>query len=175
MKNSASVIGIALLFAAAGIALLVAVWLAAGMAEQSVRLSGAVLGAAITCIFIIFPLTGAGGFLLFRGRKEAQSQVRVQRQRKMLGIVESAGEISVADLALEIGGTRDSVRDDLYDLVSKGLFSGYVDWNRGWLYARQASEIRSLGNHCPNCGAEQSLAGKGIIRCNFCGSDIFLP
>lgn len=98
----------------------------------------------------------------------------VARQRKMLGIIESAGDITIADLALETGGTRETVRQDLYDLVSKGLFSGYVDWDRGRLVARQASELRAGGN-CPNCGAELSLAGKGLIRCQFCGAEVFLP
>ncbi|HCG30754.1 MAG TPA: hypothetical protein DEU95_13820, partial [Chloroflexi bacterium] len=97
-----------------------------------------------------------------------------QRQRKLLAIVETAGQISIADLALQIGGTRDSVRDDLYDLVSKGLFSGYADWNRGILYTRAASDLRG-SKTCPNCGGQLEIAGKGLIRCPYCGAEIFLP
>ncbi len=117
----------------------------------------------------------AGGiFLYIRGGAEAKQFENAARQRKMLGIVESAGEISIADLALQLEGSRETVRADLYDLVSKGLFAGYVDWDRGTLFARQASQLRGQES-CPNCGGQVSLAGKGLVRCPYCGAEIFLP
>ena len=151
-------------------------WLASGIAddEAGLRLSGAVLGGALIFIVVVLPLVAGGIFLYIRGGAEAKLFENAARQRKMLGIVESAGEISIADLALQIAGTRDTVRADLYDLVSKGLFAGYVDWDRGILFARQASELRGKQS-CPNCGGQLSLAGKGLVRCPFCGAEIFLP
>lgn len=176
MVASTRVIG-AVLIAAGGVIGLVAVaWLASGLADDdgSLRLSGAILGLALVLGFIVIPLVGGGAVVLRRGSSEAAVLERARRQRKLLGIVEAAGEITIADLALELRGTRESVRDDLYDLVSKGLFSGYVDWDRGMLFARQASEMRASGT-CPNCGGSLSLAGKGLIRCQYCGAEIFLP
>lgn len=164
-------IGSGLLIGAVAIA-----WLASGLAddESGLRLSGAVFGGALLFIVFVLPLVAGGIFLYIRGGAEAKQFENAARQRKMLGIVEIAGEISIADLALQLTGSRDSVRSDLYDLVSKGLFAGYVDWNRGILFARQASELRGRET-CPNCGAPLSLAGKGLIRCPYCGAEIFLP
>ncbi|CAN5574531.1 hypothetical protein BH24CHL1_BH24CHL1_11220 [soil metagenome] len=176
MKSTSGTLGMGLIAAGALIGFLVAGWLAAGFADDGsgLRLSGALLGAFFGFAVLVLPLVGGGALILTRARREAAAMEHVGRQRKMLGVVEASGEISIADLALETGGTRDTVRSDLYDLVSKGLFSGYVDWDRGLLFARQASEIRA-GGRCPNCGGEQSLAGKGLIRCEYCGAEIFLP
>ncbi len=151
-------------------------WLASGVADDDsgLRLSGAVFGGALLFIVLVLPLVAGGIFLYIRGGAEAKQFENAARQRKMLGIVESAGEISIADLALQLSGTQDSVRADLYDLVSKGLFAGYVDWDRGILFARQASELRGRET-CPNCGGQVSLAGKGLVRCPYCGVEIFLP
>lgn len=176
MKNTSGTLGIGLIVAGVIVGLLIAGWLAAGLADDGsdLRLSGALLGAFFGFAVLVLPLVGGGVLILTRARREAAAMEHVGRQRKLLGIVEASGEISIADLALETGGSRDTVRSDLYDLVSKGLFSGYVDWDRGVLTARQASEIRAGGN-CPNCGGAQSLAGKGLIRCEYCGAEIFLP
>jgi hypothetical protein len=176
MVTSTRVIGIVLLVTGVVIGLIAVAWIISGLTDPggNLQLSGAILGIALIVGFIVLPLVG-GGFVIFRrGTTEAALFERATTQRKMLGIVEAAGEISISDLALQIAGTRDSVRDNLYDLVSKGLFSGYVDWDRGVLYARQASQMRE-GGTCPNCGGSLSLAGKGLIRCQYCGAEIFLP
>ena len=168
--------GIIMVVAGVLIGAVAVVWLASGVAddESGLRMSGAVFGGALIFIILVLPLLAGGAFLYVRGGAEAKQFANAERQRKMLGIIESAGEISIADLALQIQGTRDSVRTDLYDLVSKGLFAGYVDWDRGILFARQASELRGKQT-CPNCGGQLSLAGKGLVRCPYCGAEIFLP
>jgi len=30
------------------------------------------------------------------------------------------------------------------------------------------------GKKCPNCGGELAFAGKGLIECPWCGSEVFL-
>lgn len=175
MRTSGQTIGIALIAGGLIVALLLVAWLAAGLAgDGDLELSGAVLGGFFGFLFLVFPLVAGGVFLFIRGRSEAGMLASVARQRKMLGIIEAAGEISISDLALEMGSNRDTVRADLYDLVSKGLFAGYVNWDRNQLFARQASELRGRET-CPNCGAPLALAGKGLIRCPNCGTEIFLP
>ncbi|MDQ3411579.1 MAG: hypothetical protein M3509_05615, partial [Chloroflexota bacterium] len=83
------------------------------------------------------------------------------------------GQVSIADLVMEMRSTRDRVQNDLYSLVGRGLFSGYVDWNKGVLYSVETSQLQ--GRHtCPNCGGQVELAGKGLIKCPFCGAEIFL-
>jgi tRNA(Ile2) C34 agmatinyltransferase TiaS len=59
----------------------------------------------------------------------------------------------------------------VYDLVGKGLFSGYINWNEGVLYAQQASAMR---RKCPNCGGAIELAGRGTFACPYCGSELLL-
>lgn len=174
--NSGKTIGIILIAAGLIVGAISVAWFASGLAddESNLRLSGAVLGGAVVFIAIVLPMLAAGIFAFTKGRNEERAMAHVGRQRKMLGIIEAAGQISVADLALQMQGTRDSIQADLYDLVSKGLFAGYVDWNRGILYARQASELRGRET-CPNCGGQIQISGKGMLRCPFCGAEIFLP
>jgi ribosomal protein S27AE len=69
--------------------------------------------------------------------------------------------------------TRAAVQQSLIELVGRGLFSGYVDWKRGMLYSVEASRLQGQQT-CPNCGGQLQLAGKGIIKCPYCGAEIFL-
>jgi ribosomal protein S27AE len=69
--------------------------------------------------------------------------------------------------------TRDAVQHSLTELVGRGLFSGYVDWQKGMLYSVEASQLQGRQT-CPNCGGQLQLAGKGIIKCPYCGAEIFL-
>lgn len=174
MRNSGQVVGIGLVAAGLLLAVLIAIWLGVGLANDDLEAGGAVLGGIITFLFLVAPLVGIGTFLLVRGRSEARQHERATIQRRMIGRIEAAGEISIADLALESGLTRDQVRENLVDLVSMGLFSGYVDWERGRLYARQAAELRDMQN-CQNCGSPLQLAGHGLVRCPYCGAEYFLP
>jgi hypothetical protein len=175
MPGGGKTIGLILLGAGVAIAIVSGAWLGSGLAgEGGLQLSGAIFGGALILMFVVLPLIGVGAYLFVKGSHEKAQFANVQRERKMLGIVEAAGQISIADLALQTSGTRDTVQTDLYDLVSKGLFAGYVDWDRGMLFARQASELRGRET-CPNCGGQLEIAGKGLIRCPYCGAEIFLP
>jgi hypothetical protein len=167
-------VGLGLIVAGGLLALLIAAWLASGLASDDLEASGAILGGIFGFLFLVAPLLGAGAFVFYRSRSEARAMEEVAVQRRMLGRIEAAGEIAIADLALDTGLTRDGVRDSLVDLVSKGLFSGYVDWERGRLYARQAAQLREMRN-CQNCGSQLQLAGKGLVRCPSCGAEYFLP
>ena len=174
MRSSSEYVGLGLLGFGILVAIAIAGWLIAGLASSDLNAGGAVLGGLIGMLFLSGPLIAVGGFIFIRARGESRQLSAVATQRRLLGRIEAAGEISVADLALETGLSRDEVRENLVDLVSKGLFSGYVDWDRGLLFARQASELRDL-NNCQRCGSELELAGKGLIRCPYCGTEYFLP
>lgn len=176
MFRSGRTIGLLLMAGGLGIAVIAAAWLAAGVADEgsSLRTSGAVFGGGLIFVAVVLPMVGIGAYIFLKGRSEEAQMATGQRQRKLLAIVETAGQISIADLALQLSGTRDSVRDDLIDLVSKGLFAGYADWNRGILYTSAASDLRGRQT-CPNCGGQLEIAGKGLIRCPYCGAEIFLP
>ena len=132
---------------------------------------GAVLGVVIS-LFVAIPLAAGGVFLLVRARSEAARQVDASRQRKILDMVKTRGQVDISDLVIELHSSTDQVRSDVYALVGMGLFTGYVNWNKGMLYSREASQL--TGQSCPNCGGEQSFGGKGVITCQYCGTDVFL-
>jgi len=87
-------------------------------------------------------------------------------------MVQAQGQVQISDVALELDGSRDQVKAWVYDLVHKGLFAGYINWDEGTLISRDAAQLR--GNKCPSCGGELELAGKGVVQCPFCGAEIFL-
>jgi DNA-directed RNA polymerase subunit RPC12/RpoP len=132
---------------------------------------GLILGMVISA-FIAIPIVGAGIYLVIRGRAEEVELAESRRQRKILDMVQTRGQIKISDLVFESKSSTDQVRNDIYKLVGMGLFTGYVNWDEGMLYSRQASQL--TGNKCPNCGGEQEFAGKGVITCKYCGADIFL-
>jgi ribosomal protein S27AE len=134
-------------------------------------IGGATLGVVLS-LFLAIPLIGAGVFLLARDRSEAARQADAVRQRKILDMVKTRGQVNISDIVLELRSTTEQVRNDLYGLVGMGLLKGYVNWDKGLLYSAEAGQLKN--NICPNCGGQLALAGKGVITCPYCGTDIFL-
>ena len=132
---------------------------------------GFVLGVVLSAIIAV-PFVGAGIYLAIRGRAEEAEMVDVSRQRKIWDMVKTRGQVDITDLVFELKSSSDQVQGDIYKLVGMGLFTGYVNWDEGILYSREASQL--TGNKCPNCGGEQEFAGRGIITCKYCGTDVFL-
>ncbi len=138
---------------------------------QTETMSGMVLG--ISCAIILaLPLIGVGVFMFIKGQREAVEFAEVEKERKLLGMVQAQGQVKISDVALELKATRDQVKAWVYDLVHKGLFAGYINWDDGTLYSRDAAQLH--GNKCPSCGGELELAGKGTVQCPYCGAEIFL-
>ncbi|NPV07226.1 MAG: hypothetical protein HPY83_04580 [Anaerolineae bacterium] len=173
MRNSGRVLGLILVGAGVALLLVVALWVGAGVASGRYEdLAAPVLGIGMALLFGTLPLVAIGAFLLIKGRQEERAMAEVQKERQLLNMVQTRGQVDIPSAVLELKVTRDTLRDYIYDLVGKGLFTGYVNWERGVLYSRQAADMPS--DRCPNCGGELQLAGKGVVQCPYCGSEIFL-
>ena len=160
-------IGIALMLVGLGFA----AWLVTGLVEATRAddpSSGYVLGLAIFAL----PLCAVSLYLILSSRGEVREQTKADKERIILGAVMTRGRASIPDLAIECDLTREQVRDYIYDLIGKDLFRGYVNWEKGELVSAEAARIKA--DVCPNCGGEVELAGKGLVRCPFCGTETYL-
>jgi ribosomal protein S27AE len=173
MAGSSRVIGIILIAAGGLLGLGGIAFLLTGQEEGQTTTSATILGLILLFGILVIPLVGGGAYLVVRGSAERRDLARVQEQRHLLDIVKTRGKVSVPDLVLELDTSQERVQRDLEDLVGRGLFSGYVDWNQGILYSMDARELQGRTT-CPNCGGQLTLAGKGLITCPYCGAQIFL-
>ena len=157
------IIGIVLIVVSVG----VDVWLATGLASGA-RATGVALG------FVLFslPFLAVGIYLLLSSRGEVKAENKAEKERAILDAVTTRGRVTIPDLAIEGDLDREQVRDYIYDLIGKDLFRGYVDWERGELVSAEAVLLKD--GACPNCGGELRLAGRGLVRCPFCGAESYL-
>jgi hypothetical protein len=176
--KTGQILGGVLLFGGLVFGLGCGIWLifSALASEGGLGGGGAILGGVLV-VAVALPTMAVGGFLLARGSREA-AQARKQeaagvKQRQLLDTVKTRGQVPIADLVLELKSTRDEVQGWIHDLVGMGIFSGYVNWDEGILYSIEASQLRDL-TRCKHCGGELQLAGKGVVRCAYCGTEYFL-
>ena len=173
MRNTGRILGLILIVAGLALLAVVGLWGGAGMASHRYEdLAAPALGIGGAFIFGTLPLGAVGLFLLLKGRHEEAAMAEAQKERQLLNMVQTRGQVDIPSAVLELRVTRDDLRRYVYDLVGKGLFTGYVNWERGVLYSRQVADMPS--NRCPNCGGQLELAGKGVVQCPYCGSEIFL-
>ncbi|HUP28195.1 MAG TPA: hypothetical protein VM409_07155 [Chloroflexia bacterium] len=179
MVGSGRVIGIVLIGLAVVILGSAAIWITFTLGPEGPgRIQGG--GAALTmgCALLVAALVaGFGVWFLMQGRSEASQFVEVEKEKRILNMVQTQGTVQISSLSLEMNMPLDQVKAAIYDLVGKGLFTGYVDWKGGKLVSRDAASLNQsvATGKCPNCGAPQSIGGKGVVRCDFCGAEIFLP
>lgn len=107
-----------------------------------------------------------------RGQVYSAAALRA-RQSQLAAVVLARGQIRLDELERELRAPRDLVRQWVYEVVKRGEFTGYINWEEGILYSAEARRLTEAGK-CPHCNGELSLAGKGVIRCAYCGSEIFL-
>jgi hypothetical protein len=168
--NSNRLIGIILTVVGIIIAIVAVGWL---FTNEGLTGPAKILGLGIALLILVAPLVGGGIYLTTMGGKEAGQQVEASQQRKLLNIVQTRGSVPLSDVVLEMQLPQEKVKDMIYSLVGLGVFSGYVNWDKGVLYSSEASKLRDM-KQCPNCGGEITLSGKGVAKCRFCGTEFFL-
>jgi DNA-directed RNA polymerase subunit RPC12/RpoP len=152
------------------LAFLAWVMTAFGTSETS---SGGMAIGIVLALAVLSPIFGVGFYLFRRGTVEQSEFAAVQKQKKLLNMVLAQGKVSVPEIVAELEVSRDAVEDMIRDLVGKQLFSGAINWDKGILYSVE-SQALTQDRKCPNCGGELTFAGKGLIVCPYCGSEVFL-
>jgi hypothetical protein len=173
MVGSGKTVGTILIVVGGVIFLAVAAFMASGVSSGALGGSGAVLGMILFGVVPLLLLGGVGAFLIVKGRSEAATMVEVRRKERLLGLIQAQGKAQLNTIMVELKMTRDQVKQDIYELVQQGLFSGYIDWPALTFYSSDAARVGS--NKCPNCGGVRELVGQGIVRCPYCGVELFIP
>ncbi|MCW1967031.1 MAG: hypothetical protein KIH69_002775 [Anaerolineae bacterium] len=166
--NSSKLTGFILIGIGTAITLMALLW---ALTNNELTTSARVLTIAIAVVLGL-PLDGFGLYLLNKGSSEASDEKVIAKQRKLLNLVMTKGQVDIREVAVEMDVNRDEARNLIKDLVGKQLFSGYIDWDAGVLYSVDASKIKD--GKCPKCGGKLELAGKGLVKCPYCGSEVFL-
>ena len=173
MVGSGRIIGLIVIGVAVAGFGAVAIW---ALGNESMESGGRTL--TLGCGFIFAALlAGVGVWFLMQGRSETTQFAEVEKQKRILNMVATQGTVQISTVALELNMPLDQVKAAIYDLVGKGLFTGYVDWKGGKLVSSDAALINQAvaTGKCANCGAPQVVGGKGVIRCDYCGAEYFLP
>ncbi|HVU12541.1 MAG TPA: hypothetical protein VHD90_14760 [Phototrophicaceae bacterium] len=170
--NSSRLVGIILTVVGLGVAVIAGIWIATQVSSQQLSGGGAALGAGLAFIPVAL-LVGFGLYMFVQGGSQAQEESVMQKQRMLLDILKSRGQVSVNDMALEMHSSVDTVKELVYQLVGLQVFSGYINWDDGILYSADAKNLRQL-DKCKNCGGEIQLVGKGVVKCKYCGTEYFL-
>ena len=146
--------------------------LAAGEGPNVSR-AGAILGIALFGVVPLLILGGVGVFMFIKGGQEAVEMEDVRKKERLMGMIQAAGKVSLASAAIELKMTRDQVKNAILDLVNQGLFSGYINWQEQMFYSKDLSQMQTT--KCPNCGGQREAVGKGLVKCPYCGVELFLP
>jgi DNA-directed RNA polymerase subunit RPC12/RpoP len=139
--------------------------------------SGAPALVAGCALLVAVVLAAVGVYFFLGGQREARRHAEIEHEKQVLAAVRTRGEVKIGDLAVEMNTTADQIKKYVYDLVGKGLFTGYVSWKGGKLFSQEAAvlarTIRETGK-CADCGASLALGGKGVVACSYCGAEYFL-
>lgn len=145
--------------------------------SATVLSSGASAGGMVLGVFVALlvcaPLVGVGLYLQRQGSQEERQFAQVEQEKKLLNMVLTQGQVTISEIVVELQQPTDAVEEMIRNLVGKQLFSGAINWDKGVLYSVESEKLTD-GKKCPNCGGELAFAGKGLIECPWCGSEVFL-
>lgn len=172
MIGSGRIVGLIMMIGSAVVLLAFLVWAFTATTTGDTTTGGMVLG-ILLAVIVLAPIFGVGVYLFRQGSVEKEEYARVQQEKTILNMVLTQGQVSIAEVVAEMGVPRDEVEEMIRDLVGKQLFSGAINWDKGILYSVESQQLTE-GRKCPNCGGDLQFAGKGLIVCPYCGSEVFL-
>jgi ribosomal protein S27AE len=169
MRGGGRIIGIAMMIIA--VVLLIG-WSLTVITAEGNTAGGIVLGVFLALV-VCAPLAGIGFYLFRKGMQEEGEFAQVAKEKKILNMVLTQGQVTIHEIVVELETPREQVEDMIRNVVGKQLFSGAINWEKGVLYSVESQQLTD-GRKCPNCGGELQFAGKGVIVCPWCGSEVFL-
>ena len=172
MIGGGKIVGLGLMVGSAVIFVAFAAWAGTALMTAETSSGGMVLGLVLALV-VLTPIFGVGVYLFRSGKAEQGEYAVVQQERRILNTVLTQGQVSIGELVGEMQQPRDTIEEMIRDLVGKQLFSGAINWEKGILYSVESQALTN-GRLCPNCGGELEFAGKGLIVCPYCGSEVFL-
>ena len=172
MSNGRTV-GMILIGVGVAVCAVVGLYLGSAVAANESGIVPAILGIGLFGVLPLLLLGGVGVYLFIRGRAEERDLAEVRKKQRLLGVIQAQGKVSLGTMMVETKMTRDEIKTAIYDLVNQGLFAGYIDWNAQTFFSQDAARVGS--NKCPNCGGVRELVGKGIVKCPYCGVELFVP
>lgn len=173
MAGNGKTVGTILMIVGVVIFAVAVLFMGSGLGSGQATSSGAILGIALFGVIPLLLFGGVGAYLFSKGRSEAAMMVDVRRKERLLGLIQAQGKAPLNTIMVELKMTRDQVKQDIYELVQQQLFSGYIDWSTLTFYSSDAQRVGS--NKCPNCGGVRELVGKGVVKCPYCGVELFIP
>ncbi len=172
MVGSGKTLGMILMIGAGLLLIAFGGWAVTALGSSETTSGGAVLG-ILLALLVIAPIFGIGAYLFRKGGQEQREMVQVQKEKQILNAVLTRGQVTISELVAEMQVPNDDIKRMVQDLVGKQLFSGAVNWDKGILYSVESQKLTG-DSKCPNCGGDLVFAGKGLIVCPYCGSQVFL-
>ncbi len=171
MRGGGRIVGLAMMIGGMVVLLGFLVWGFTALGSD-VSAQGLSIGFFLA-LLIIAPLIGVGFYLFRKGQQEQSDFVQAGKEKKILNMVLTQGQVTIQEMMVALSEPREVIEDAIRHVVGKQLFSGAINWDKGVLYSVESQQLTD-GRKCPNCGGELEFAGKGLIRCPWCGSEVFL-
>lgn len=172
MIGGGRTVGAALMIVSAVLLVAFGAWATVALTTSETTSGGLALGIVIA-LAVLGPVFGIGAYVFRKGTAEQTEFANVQQEKKILNMVLTQGKVTIAELVAELETPRENVEEMIRNLVGKQLFSGAINWEKGILYSVESQEL-TTDRKCPNCGGELTFAGKGVVACPYCGSEVFL-
>ena len=145
----------------------------AGVGAGKTDMPAAILGIILFGGIVAAILAVGGVVVLAKAGRETAELADVRFEQRVLDIVDTRGSARIPEIAAELQCPPEQIKDAIYDLVGKRLFTGYVNWKAQRVYSVAAANMPT--DKCPNCGGTLELGGKDVVVCPYCGTEIFLP
>lgn len=172
MIGGGRTVGAALMIVSAVLFVAFGAWATIALTTSETSSGGMAIG-IVLALAVLGPVFGIGVYIFRKGTVEKTEFTYVQQEKKILNMVLTQGQVTIGELVAELETPRENVEDMIRSLVGKQLFSGAINWDKGILYSVE-SQALTADRKCPNCGGELTFAGKGLVVCPYCGSEVFL-